>query len=184
MRKGFAIVEVLVAIAVLSILIGGIFAILNTADMVLNTDTGLIDLQQQARQAIDGMSKELRNSKSADITITNAGAKIQFTIPINIAMDPSLPISYYLAGNQIVREHPVNTTSVLANDINALSFCCGHFEALHPDGLFDDYVCDSTCLNSKIVQIQLSASKTARQRTLTFPLTGVLIEKVRLRNAN
>jgi len=181
MSKGFTIIEVLVAVVILTILIWGIFAILNMADMVLNTDTGLIDLQQQTRQAVDGMSKELKNCRSADITILNSGARIQFIIPTDISTSPitySGIISYYLVGNQIIREHPVNTTKVLANDINSLSFCCGHYDAL------GNYVCDSVCTSSKIVQIQLSASKTVRQRTLTFPSTGVLTEKARLRNAN
>ncbi len=185
MKKGFTIVEILVAVVVFIVLIVGIFAILNMADAVLNTDTGLIDLQQQARQAIDGMSKELRNSQSVSIPISLAS--IQFTVPIDITTSPvtySGPISYYLVGNQIVREHPVNTAKVLANDINALSFCCGHYEALHADGLVDDYVCNNTCSSSRIVQIQLSASKTVRQRALLFPLAGVLTEKVKLRNAN
>jgi len=177
MKKGFTIIELLVAVVLLTILVWGIFAILNIADATLNTDTGLIDLQQQVRQGLDGMIKELRNSGA--VTVLNSGGRIEFIIPTSIGGPSSKVISYYLDGNQIKREHPENTVKVLANDINYLSFCCGHYDAL------GNYICDTDCSNSKMIQIQVSASKTVRQRVLVFPSNGgVLTEKARLRNAS
>lgn len=168
MKKGLTLIEILVSIAILTIVIAGIFAVLNLGDMTWHSDMGLVDLQQAGRQAMDGMVREVRQSRTSDITISepgpDTGAKIQFIIPLDITTDPitySETISYYRnSSNQLIREYPQGETKVLANYIDSLSFS----------------------LSGYLVQIQLSAEKTVRNRTLSFPLTGVFTEQVKLRN--
>jgi len=169
--RGFTIIEVLISFAILIIVFAGIFAVLNVGGQSWNAGSGSLDLQQQARQAMDGITKELRQSNVNNITIAPDRTAINFTIPMNITTNPitySSNIGYYLnEDNQVIREHPVDTTRVLANNITNLSFCCEG-----GDSCFDYQ-------NSTIVQIQLEASKSVRQRALTpFNLT----EQVRLRN--
>jgi prepilin-type N-terminal cleavage/methylation domain-containing protein len=161
--KGFTLLEVLISLVILSIITVGIYGVLNISDKTYQNDLGLLDLQQQVRQSMDGMVKELKQSKASLISISNAGARIDFKVPIDLTTSPVTYtdfIAYYLGGNQILREFPAGTTKVLANDINALNFSLAGNE----------------------LQVQLSAQKTVRQRVLTFPLTGLLTQKVRLRN--
>lgn len=149
--KGFTLVEILVSVAILSFVVAGIFMVLNIADKSWHSDMGLLDLQQQARQAMDGMVREIRQSDSSDITITNNGGRVEFYIP-----DVSNAISYYLENNQIIREHPLSTKKILANDVNSLNFS----------------------LLSQVLEIQMEARKTVLQRELSLSLK----EKARLRN--
>lgn len=161
--RGFTLLEVLISFVILSILTVGIYGVLNISDKTYHNDMGLLDLQQQVRQSMDGMVKELKQSKASLITISNGGARIDFKVPIDLTTSPVTYtdlIAYYRSGNQVLREFPAGTTKVLANDINVLNFSLAGNE----------------------LQVQLSAQKTVRQRVLTFPLTGLLTQKVRLRN--
>ena len=162
--SGFTLVEVLVAAVVLSLLLTGALAVLNISNATWNIDMGLVELQQQTRQAMAGMVKELRQAGSVNITtITPTQEDIDFSIPGS----GTNRIRYYLDVNvgQILREYPDGSgaTIVLANNIITLKFS-----------------------GSDPVQIQLRAQKTVRGRTITFPGTAAvpedLIEKVKLRN--
>ncbi len=159
-NKGFTLIEVSLVIVILIFIIAGIYMVLNIADKSWHWDLGLLELQQQARSAMDGMPREIRQSRHSDINITNNGTRADFSIPSASGL-----ISYYLENNQIIREHPLGTTKILASDINYLNFT----------------------LASHILDIRLKAKKSARGREIFFPLneTGtaqVLKEKVRLRN--
>ena len=162
--KGFSLVELLISTLIMSVMVLGIYGVLNIGDKTYNHDMALLDLQQQVRQAMDGMVKELKQSKTSVITISGGGARIDFKVPTDITTSPVTYtndfIAYYLSGNQVLREYPVGTTTVLANDISALLFS----------------------LSSEVLTVQLSAQKTIRDRVMAFPLTGLLTQKVRLRN--
>lgn len=167
--KGFTLIEVLFTMAIISILIAGLFMVLNMADVTWSLDEGLLGLHQQARQAMDGMVRELRQSTRSNITITN-GTSIQFSIPTNITSVPvtySELISYNVSDRQLIRRHPLDESRVVTNDINNLTFSCWNGTNWGDD-----------CSQSNLLQIWLSAGKTVRQRPLLFNLT----EKVRLRN--
>jgi len=158
---GLSLIEILVTMVIMSFIIGGIFAILSIANLSWNSSMGLLDLQQGVRQAMDGMTREARQSRPTFITIANGGAQLDFFIP-NI----SNVISYYVLNNQIIREHPTGTSKVLANDISSLNFCClGGADCMD-------------CANSRVLQIQIQADKIVRGRALSFALQ----EKARLRN--
>lgn len=160
--SGLTLVEVLVAIAVLSLLAISVSTVLNISDMAWNTDMGLVDLQQQTRQAMVRMVREIRQ---ADSVISASGTTITFSTPWT-ATDS---ITYRLEGKQITREYPSGsgTKSILGNNINSLDFVHG----------------------SCVVEIELQAQKTVRGRTIIFPVSDgdsstedVLTEKVKLRN--
>lgn len=156
---GFTFVEGLISVLILGLLMGGIVMVLKTADMSWHSESGLLDLAQEARQAMDGMIREMRQGNSNYVIISNAGARIEFKIPTDITAEPvtySDNIAYYLSGSQIIREYPLGTTKVLANNISSLIFS----------------------QSADTVGIALTASKDVRERTFTFSLE----EKIRLRN--
>lgn len=161
-------VELMVTFIIMSFIVWSVYSVFNMADNVWNSDMGIVDLQQDARQAMDRMINEIRQTKASLVTVT-AGTQITFQVPIDITVSPvtySDNISYYInASNQIIREHPVNTTVVLANNIDSLNFL--------PSPFIGD-----------IVTIELTSTKTVRGRTLCFPSPcgAQLTEKVRLRN--
>jgi hypothetical protein len=159
--RAFTIIEILVTFLILSLIIGGAFAVLNVANLSWNTSLGMLGLEQGVRQAMDGMTREARQSRPSNVDVHNGGSQLDFYLP-NITP----VISYYVQNNQLIREHPNGTRQVLANDINNVNFCCV--------GGADCY----DCSNSRILQIQLQASKSVRNAPLSFSLA----EQVKLRN--
>ena len=156
--KGFTLVEVLVCVLILSFLVLGAFSVLHIGETTCNTDLGLLDLQQQARLAMDGMIRELRQTDAARINFIS-DYEITFSVPpATVGSDWIGPIRYFLDSteNQIIREHPAGTEKIVANDVNSLSFA----------------------LNGDILNIQLTCAKRVLNRDLAFYLE----EGVRLRN--
>ena len=116
--KGFTLVEILVGLFILSVAIAGIYAVLNIGNMTYYIDMDFLDLQQNARRAMDLMVKELRESSPGDIQITAGGGHITFDT-LN-----ELGIEYYFntQDSQIIREYPPGATRILANNIETLNF--------------------------------------------------------------
>jgi len=174
MKKAFTIIEMLFSCIVVMVLIGGILVMANSGNRGWSTEVGLLNLHQQARQAIHGMVRETRQSQDTDITISNGGERIEFKIPRNLFSGSTSyyqPIYYYLSDEQIIREHPAGTTKVLANDIKSLNFC------------FWDGVdcCDPTiesCSGLHALEISVEAEREIREKVLSFSIR----EEVRLRN--
>ena len=172
--NGFTLVEILVTTAILTLVFLGVFSVLNVADMSWNTDMGILDLQQAARQSMDGLTREIRQSDpDRNVTIGNAGLTLQLYVP-----NVSDAINYSLSNGQIIREHPNGVNRVLANDISFLSFCWGHSNG----SCTTSRDCGGVCSKSYSLEVQLRATKTVKQRVVTFPSAGPLVEEVKLRN--
>lgn len=161
--KGFSLVEILVVVAILGIIVAGIFVVSNVANISWDSSTGMLDLQQQARQAMERMVREIRQiDGGSPINITAGADDISFFITDDIT-NPDSPVTYsvryFLNASQVLRENPANdpdTQRVLANDVASLVFS----------------------QTNSILEIQLGLAKTIKQLPLSFSLT----ERVRLRN--
>ncbi len=142
---GFTLIEALISTALMIIIAGIVFVAFNTASSVGFINTDFIYLQQQTRQTIDGMSREIRQNRVADgVNISSGCARIDFTIGGNA-------ISYYLnANSQIIREYPAGTTRIIANRISSLCFSAG----------------------GNIVQINVTATTNSQGRNLSFALAA------------
>ncbi len=151
--KGFTLVEVLVTLLILGLMTGAIFMVLNAGDIAFNIDIGMLELQQQARQAMDAIVRELRGAEGVEISVENQDSD---RITFNTAS--AAGVTYYrnLNNNQLVREYPAGTTKVLANNI-------ARFKCILADSL---------------LEVQLRADKTIRQKAMAFSLA----QKVKLRN--
>ena len=150
-RKSTTLLEMFITIAILSMVLGGMLLVLNFGNLSWQVEAGLLSINQQLRQSMDGISREIRQADPATIVISNGGARIDFSIP-----QISNAVSFYLSGDQVIREHPVGTTTILLNDVNFITF---------------------TSVGGTI-QIQIGATKVVRQRNLVVTLT----QKVGVRN--
>lgn len=182
--KGFTFAEILICVALIAFIMVGIYEVLIVAQRSWHTDTGMVDLQQGSRKAMDAMTREIRQSASSQVDID--GSEITFKV-----LEPDgenwldEDIKYYLdsadanddgKNNQILREYPDGEYQVAADDIDTLSFCF----------IQDDGSCEEGAA-SDIVRIQLKARKAVYSREVCFPApcdddSRVLQEKVRLRN--
>lgn len=170
--NGFTLIEILVSVSIMLFIAVGIYGVSNIGERTYATDMGLLELQQQVRQSMSGMTREIRQTYNSNITISNS--TINFSIPINItSASYSDPINYYRNGNNIIRNHSTDPYKIIATDINDLNFCCENS---------DGTVCDDVCNNRHIVKIELKAQKTVNNKVVSFPANGTIIGKVRLRN--
>ena len=167
--KAVTLIELMVAGIIVFFMLYGLFVVLQSGDSTWNLSMGLVELQQNIRQAAEGMAREIRQTTASSITVSDSGGRITFLHP-----NSSNSISYYrdVVNRQIIREHPVGTTIVLSNNADILDFCCL--------GGIDCYDCSS----AHTVRIRTRARKSVRQRDITFPVVSsdFLVEKVRLRN--
>ena len=163
-EAGLTLIEVLVSALILSFLVIGITGVLNIGNLAFPVDMALVELQQQARQALFSMTKELRKAvdmnESCITTIDADSDQITFN-----TIDGSTGVKFYRdisdvnsdgIVDQVIREYPSGTRKILANDIARLKF---------------SFV-------ASVIKIEIRADRVLRQQTLSFPLT----EKVRLRN--
>ena len=168
--RGFTLVEILVSVIILGFLITGIYRVLNIGRMTYTSDLGWMDLHQNARRSTDWMVRELREGAPSAINISGGNSQITFNTPNETGI-----IYYFDSGNnRIMREFPTSTYRILANNISSLSFCC--WRDTDSDGVDD--TCDTDCSTSHLLEIQLTADKTALGRDLSLPLKV----KVHLRN--
>jgi len=152
--RGFTLIEIMVTSVVLAILIVGLFLVLSLGQRSwLTADTG-IQLRQDISRALMVMSQELKQTSASKINIALNGSasSIRFKLPQDTNGDGSIVdstgniewsgyITYSLnASNQVVRSVDGGTTSIIANNISALTF---------------------TRVLSEVIQIDIAASKAA-----------------------
>lgn len=173
--RGFTLLEILVSVLILGFLFAAIYGVLDVGNIIFREDMSLVELQQQARQAMAAMVKEIRESRPSEISITDGNTQITFNVPPEVYGEPWVgPISYYIDADddnndsitdQIIREYPTGTRKILANDIASLSFS----------------------ITADIVEIGLAGKKTIGARQLCFPAPceeplKTIKEIVKLRN--
>lgn len=126
----------------------------NISILSWESNRGALELMQEVRQAMDGITREVRQTKSS--LVTRADTRLDFSIP-NITPTPY--ISYYTnPDKQLIRKLNNETEQVLANNIN------------DSDPNFS--------LNSTVLKIQIRGTKMIRNAPHKFSLT----EEVKLRN--
>lgn len=140
-RKGLTLIEILVAMFIFSIVLGALFTVLAAGRVSWNAGASQVDVQQEARKALDMMVKELRQTASAKISNVPADGTayntITFQTPIiTITRDPitgkvvgininwSGNIQYSLGGlngRQLLRAQG-GIQRILANNILSIGF--------------------------------------------------------------
>ena len=161
-KKAFTFIELLVAVAIASILFLATSMVIVSGHRIYSGVLGSIDLRQHVRNGMDRIVREVRESNGSKVTldqINQGSSEISFTGPRYKNQQGVLcPVRYYLSDRKIIREYPPNTLTVVAIDIDRLSF-------IKDEG-------------APVVQISIESSKDVQGKLLTFVLT----QKVRLRN--
>ena len=160
----FTLAETLVSVFILGLLISGICGVLNVGNMAYLSDMGLLDLEQNTRQAMNSIVRELRAASVATID-SGDSSHITFTTPGFSAEYHHVDSNNDGVRDRIIRERTGQTT-ILANNISDLCFC---WDATNNN-------CRTDCSN--LFTIRIRAAKTVMNRPLAFSL----IEQVRLRN--
>ncbi len=119
MKKGFTLPELMITIAIFSVIAIGIYNTLGGGSRSYYMEVTHLELQQQARNALNRMVHEMREASRASVTVTVLSAtsdRIVFNTP------SSLGVQYYLSGNNLVREFPTGTIKPVASNIAYLKF--------------------------------------------------------------
>lgn len=116
-QKGFSFVELLITVAILSFVLAVTYGVLSTGRTIFNNDTYALDVYDQARNGLDKIIREVRESSSQTITTVSANYdRITFSTPNETG------IQYYVTSNILYREYPSGTASKVASDIARLKF--------------------------------------------------------------
>lgn len=191
---GFSLIEVMVVIAVFSIIIASVFSIMTIGRNAWYQGGTAIDVQQEGRKAMDKMVRELRESGSQKQNLPTSSPyqanEVIFQISVGVDTDgniiwgattdwadsttvtASYAIKYYLSNNKIYRSvlnsYPsgsvVGTDTIMANNIQSLTFTGN--------------VSPATTINITVVAEKTVLQGGASQRNLQFTLTS----KATLRN--
>lgn len=160
-KRAFSLLELLVAVAIFFIIIGAVFSLLISGKRAFEVGNVQVEVEQEARRALDYMTKELRQSSANKIQAPADGTSsstIIFEIPYDVDGDGDVinasgviewsdgaggigAITYSLSGGQILRDLSLGGQLVLANRITALTF--------------------SRLLGADIIEISLTAEKYA-----------------------
>ncbi len=141
--RAFVLIEILFSTFILILIAGAIYVIISIAMVSWDSNRGKLEVMQELRQAMDGMTRESRQGKLSSMDSTD-GSRLNFSIP-----DINFNISYYVQNNQLIREHPPGTMQVLANNVNYLNFN----------------------LTSAELQIHIQANKNIKNASHAFSLT-------------
>jgi hypothetical protein len=164
--RGFTLVEGLVSLGVFFIIMGGVYAVLNAGSWVFFEDSQRIDLQQQVRLGVDGMSRELRQSNRSSLVLVGSD-DLTFSVR-------NYTVRYFLDDNQIKRENPADVVRPIALNVTGMTISCR-----------DANNNVTSCGSAQTVLIQVLASKPHRAGgTVYFPSQGgmTINETVRFRN--
>jgi type II secretory pathway pseudopilin PulG len=136
--RGFSLVEALVVVFIFSLLFAALLMVLSGGQASWYTADVLMELNQEMRRSLLTMNKELRQTRSTEISNVPADdtfyTTITFKIPEDVDGDDDVidslgriewsgDVSYSLnADNQIIRTPMLGSIPVLANYVSSLQF--------------------------------------------------------------
>jgi len=133
-EAGFSLTELMVGMAVLLLLLGGIYAVMAAGQQSYYIGDSRIQVQQEARRALDGLARELRAASAATVVFNDGNANglldpgdsLVFNTVTGMAGGAptlSTPIQYTVGGlnNQMLQRTQDGATRVTANDVQQFS---------------------------------------------------------------
>lgn len=136
---GFTLIELMVVVAIMTIVISSLFGVLTVARQAWSIGSMRVELQQEIRKAIDTITKELRQTGISTIIGVpadgNLYTSIIFQIPDDIDADGDIidaggsiewgaPITYAMGGlaNEQILRTSGGSTKVVSNKVSSLQF--------------------------------------------------------------
>ena len=124
-RKGFSLIEMMVALGILSLIIIGLVTFFSGGTRAWVTGQYQLEAQRNARLAIDRMVKEIREGNNFAIGAGNDSVTISY-----LSSFGKDPVTYKLSGTIIERE--VNSvSSPLINNVKTLLFASTDSSKVH-----------------------------------------------------
>ena len=175
-ERGFTLAELMVAMAVMALLLAGIFVTLREGQSSYQYGAGRAEVQQNARVALDRMLRELR---TASAITTSTATDLKFTYLDETST--SITVEYTLSGTpsagnpvQLQRNQTgaANQPDVLIGGVNALTFTYYDF----------NNAVTTTAANVRSIDIQIT---TVPENTALAPpnvRTALVEGRVRVRN--
>lgn len=133
-EEGFSFIEMMMVIALASIIVAAIFLALRTGEDQAETAELKMTIQESARESLYKMVQEIRQSAPDRVTIGVGGNSLRFDFPdpaapvdsnYNIDWANAHPIEYNIGGNgqQLMRnDTSAGQLTVLANDAVGINF--------------------------------------------------------------
>jgi len=120
-ERGFSLAELLVACAMVGIVLAGVFVALQQGENAFMFGTGKVEVQQNARVAVDRMARDLRLGST--ITAANATSITFSYIEDNAGAPQTFTVTYSLAGTNLQRNQtaPVAANETLIGGVNTLA---------------------------------------------------------------
>lgn len=126
LKKGFTLLEILISVAILTFVALAIYGVIVAGQRTYYSGLGTLELQSQARLAFFTMTRELREATSFAVTPVGADDdSIVFSTPNEASISYYRDVSDSNADgltSQVIREYPLGTRKVLANDVTSLRF--------------------------------------------------------------
>lgn len=191
--KAFTVVELLIVVAVLSLILGAAILLFTSKRTVVLSADAYVHVQQEARRALDAMVKELREANNIDTELTSAGqdtpsggaTRLNFQIARGYNVTGCTPnatcwgndttnsgwVHYLLNGAQLVRCQSLLADTVIT-DFSSCRVLANNAETF---GL--DYVSSARTLALRLGVRRSSALLPGGSTT-----TGTLTTRVKLRN--
>jgi prepilin-type N-terminal cleavage/methylation domain-containing protein len=178
--RGFTLVEMVMALAISTIVLAAVYSVFNIANKNFTTQNAAANVQQNLRSAIRLMARDIRHagldpSGSDNFGITYASpSKIRFTMDrdtYNGIVDEANfeEITYDFQNNQeqvvqtLYEAKPSENTAALINNITNLSF--SYFDADNTDlidsGLTPPRVPDDKLADIRVVEIEVTHQEPA-----------------------
>lgn len=169
-ERGFTLTELMVACAVIGVVMAGVFALQQQGQFAYLWGAARVEVQQNARLALDLMTRELR---SATAVSSCAATSLGFT-----ASDGATAITYARAGGAspftLTRTEGATTTDIIGG-VESITITCY---------TTDGYTATTTPGNVRSVRIQLQTrvADTAVSAGSMRAQQAVVESRVRLRN--
>ena len=180
-QGGFTLAELLVVTAVLGLILAAVFSLLQSGQQAYTMGSNRVEVQQNARVALELMTRELRAAQS--ITTLGGAGDITFTVcdPASMAACTPMAVQYQLSGANLNRISGGTTTTIIGG-VQALTMT--YCAVWNPSS----NSCTTAAANAaavKVIRVQLTAKTEDAAAAGSLGDRRMTVEStIRLRNVN